>query len=307
MPVFEFLVEHQQDLSKSNFEMVDHTGKTCLHWAAQFGRVHFVEYLIKRGAKINAQDYEGNTPLHIAAMHNQIAIVNTLLLKNSRLDILNSKEQSPIQLAASLNHTKIANIIQNTITKNQSKQNPNYTPASKSDGPKIRNLVFQGGGVKGIAYVGALQKMTAHCGGEHLEYIQRVGGASAGAINALLVGLGFSISEMREVMNKTDIRAFLDDPDFREKFFELKQNMTFSGIFQDGSTVLKTYQKLKQAFGLFSGNAFRSWAEKLIEKKLHKKLVTFKELKMMKQQDPNTVRCLKISKTKFLLFLVQVH
>jgi len=292
MPVFEYLVEHQQDMSKPNFEYVDHTGKTCLHWAAKFGHINFVEYLVKRGAKINAQDYEGNTPLHIAAIHNQIAVVSCLLQRNVRLDMINSKEQTAITLAASLNHTKIANIIQNMVTKSQVKQST-YIPKQDGTSIRIRNLVFQGGGVKGIAYVGALQKISATCGGEYLDDVLRVGGASAGAINALLVGLGFSINEMRDILNKTDIRAFLDDPDFREKFFELKQNISFSGIFQDGGTVLKTYQKLKKTFGLFSGIAFRSWAEKLIEKKVHKKLITFQELKKLKQQDPNTYKHIK--------------
>ena len=52
---------------------------------------------------------------------------------------------------------------------------------------QFRNLVFEGGGVKGIAYVGAwevLQKKGI------LKDIKRVGGTSAGAINALLLALG---------------------------------------------------------------------------------------------------------------------
>lgn len=54
---------------------------------------------------------------------------------------------------------------------------------------KFRNLVFEGGGVKGIAYVGALgvleeRKITLN--------IERIGGTSAGAINAILLGLGFT-------------------------------------------------------------------------------------------------------------------
>ncbi len=46
--------------------------------------------------------------------------------------------------------------------------------------------MFEGGGVKGIAYVGALDVLKAK---EILKNIERVGGTSAGAINAILLGL----------------------------------------------------------------------------------------------------------------------
>lgn len=54
----------------------------------------------------------------------------------------------------------------------------------------FRNLVFEGGGVKGIAYVCALQVLDAK---GILHDIRRVGGTSAGAINAVLLGLNFSV------------------------------------------------------------------------------------------------------------------
>jgi NTE family protein len=53
----------------------------------------------------------------------------------------------------------------------------------------FRNLVFEGGGVKGIAYVGALRQLEAR---GIMEEIRRVGGTSAGAINAVMLSLGYS-------------------------------------------------------------------------------------------------------------------
>tara|TARA_Y100000815_G_scaffold226384_1_gene214278 strand:+ start:231 stop:413 length:183 start_codon:yes stop_codon:yes gene_type:complete len=47
-------------------------------------------------------------------------------------------------------------------------------------GYPFRNLVFEGGGVKGIAYSGALAVLEER---GILPQIRRVGGASAGAIN----------------------------------------------------------------------------------------------------------------------------
>ena len=71
----------------------------------------------------------------------------------------------------------------------------------------FRNLVFEGGGVKGIAYIGAMQVL-----GEKgiFSKIQRVGGTSVGAINALLFALGFDNSEQRKILWELDFNSFLD-------------------------------------------------------------------------------------------------
>lgn len=51
---------------------------------------------------------------------------------------------------------------------------------------QFENLVFEGGGVKGIAYGGALELLEAK---GIMPQIKQTSGASAGAIAALLVGL----------------------------------------------------------------------------------------------------------------------
>jgi predicted acylesterase/phospholipase RssA len=59
------------------------------------------------------------------------------------------------------------------------------------------NLVFQGGGVMGTAYAGALQCLP-------LEYrLRGVGGTSAGSIMALLA----------TVKRRDNLRKILEDPD----------------------------------------------------------------------------------------------
>ncbi len=54
------------------------------------------------------------------------------------------------------------------------------------------NLIFEGGGVKGIAYVGALTVLEDK---DVLQKVKRLGGTSAGAINATLLALKFSLAE----------------------------------------------------------------------------------------------------------------
>jgi len=57
--------------------------------------------------------------------------------------------------------------------------------------------VFEGGGAKGIAYIGALQAMqTKQC------WFRAVAGASAGAITAMLVASGLSPSEIHQATNE---------------------------------------------------------------------------------------------------------
>jgi len=73
---------------------------------------------------------------------------------------------------------------------------------------QFRNLIFEGGGVKGIAYVGAMQVLEQR---GILKDIRRAGGTSAGAINALLFALGFDIPSQRQILESTEFKKFMDD------------------------------------------------------------------------------------------------
>ena len=73
---------------------------------------------------------------------------------------------------------------------------------------QFKNLVFEGGGVKGIAYVGAIKVLENK---KIMPDIVRVGGTSAGAINAVLVGLGYSSAQTLNIMNKLNFKKFMDD------------------------------------------------------------------------------------------------
>ena len=72
----------------------------------------------------------------------------------------------------------------------------------------FKNLVFEGGGVKGIAYVGALKKLEEE---DILQNIERVAGTSAGAMVAVLIGLGYTAEELRTILWDINFQNFLDD------------------------------------------------------------------------------------------------
>jgi NTE family protein len=71
----------------------------------------------------------------------------------------------------------------------------------------IKNLVFQGGGVKGIAYVGAVQVLTAR---NLMDPVVNVAGASAGAITAALLAAGATADELGSILGSTDFSRFMD-------------------------------------------------------------------------------------------------
>ena len=72
------------------------------------------------------------------------------------------------------------------------------------------NLVFSGGGVKGIAYLGVMQALYKL---DFIKNIKNVAGASAGSITALLIALNYSLEEMTNLFNKLNIQVF-EDPAF---------------------------------------------------------------------------------------------
>jgi NTE family protein len=65
-----------------------------------------------------------------------------------------------------------------------------------------RNLVFKGGGVRGIAYMGALEVLDEY---RIIENIERVAGTSAGAISAAMLSLRLSIPETRDLFNTLEL------------------------------------------------------------------------------------------------------
>lgn len=124
----------------------------------------------------------------------------------------------------------------------------------------FRNLVFEGGGVKGVAYVGALDELESR---GILPNIERIGGTSAGAINAVLLALGYTLEETREIFLELDFNNFLDDS---------------WGIIRDAKRIIQEY-------GLYKGDYFHEWIGSLIENKTGSKTTTFNDLNQLGRPD----------------------
>jgi NTE family protein len=68
---------------------------------------------------------------------------------------------------------------------------------------KYVNLVFQGGGVRGIAYAGVLAKKPSHV------VVYAAAGTSAGSIVAALLALGKSAEEIKAILERDDLRSLV--------------------------------------------------------------------------------------------------
>jgi NTE family protein len=118
----------------------------------------------------------------------------------------------------------------------------------------MTNLIFEGGGVKGIAYVGALKKLDEK---GVLSNVKRVGGTSAGAIMALLCGLNYSLAEIETILKELDFTKFLDNS---------------WGILRDTERLIKD-------FGWYKGDYFRAWVGEIIKNKVGNADATFEAVK----------------------------
>lgn len=124
---------------------------------------------------------------------------------------------------------------------------------------RFTNLVFEGGGVKGVAYAGALEQLEKK---GILPNIQRVGGASSGAILATLVGLGYSPKEISDILMKMDFKKFMDSS---------------WGIIRDSTRLIKE-------FGWYKGDFFREWIGGLIKGKTGNVNTTFSAFGLMRKE-----------------------
>lgn len=118
---------------------------------------------------------------------------------------------------------------------------------------EIQNLVFEGAGVRGIAYVGAIQELEDR---NRLTDVQRVAGTSAGAIAALTLSLGYSAIEMEEIISDLPVQQFNDG----------------QWIFIGG------FYRLTHTYGWYRGEAMTQWLHELIEQKTGNGNITFSEL-----------------------------
>lgn len=124
---------------------------------------------------------------------------------------------------------------------------------------KPTNLVFEGGGVFGIAYLGVLQYLWQS---NIISNINRVAGTSAGAITACITCFHLPFEETKKIVDTLDYKKVPEKemhPDLRKMDRNLLNE--FGKVFNDFDCV---YRLIKN-YGWYSSEYFYSWIKKQIE------------------------------------------
>lgn len=107
---------------------------------------------------------------------------------------------------------------------------------------------MEGGGIRGFAYVGAFEILDSL---GILQHIERTGGSSVGAIQAMLLATGYTTNEMKMIAANIPLKKFTD------------------GFFLCG------FHRLKKSLGFFKGKAVSHWIDTLISNKTGDADITF--------------------------------
>jgi NTE family protein len=97
----------------------------------------------------------------------------------------------------------------------------------------IRNIAFKGGGVRGIAFVGALRELEKK---GTLADVERVAGTSAGALVAAMYALDYSIDQIFSLMQGINFMQFEDS-------FNPVRVLTHYGVYE-GTYILEFVENL---------------------------------------------------------------
>jgi NTE family protein len=116
-----------------------------------------------------------------------------------------------------------------------------------------KNLVLEGGGVRGLAYAGVFNVLEEK---GILQQIEKVGGSSAGSIAGMLVSIGYNAAEIDSLMMELPVQKFKDG---------------YGGL-------VGKYKRLKNDFGIFKGDTFERWLQQLVAYKTGKPALTFEQL-----------------------------
>lgn len=122
----------------------------------------------------------------------------------------------------------------------------------------IKNLVFGGAGVLGIAYFGALDYLYNN---NKIKRLEKVAGSSAGAITACLTSLNLPFEKFLEMANLLDFKKVLEKKEHKNTLFLSKeQKNELQSIFGD----IDCITRLVKDFGWYSTEYFYNWLKEQI-------------------------------------------
>jgi len=129
---------------------------------------------------------------------------------------------------------------------------------------EVSTLVFKGGGIKGLAYLGAIHELSKHA---PLSQFEQFVGTSAGAITAMLLSFRYSVEQIAGIVGGIEYGAWLDHE---------------WGVLRDA-------HNLRTQFGWCRSEVPRAWIEQQVKDALGDEKATFRDL--WKQKETTLVVC----------------
>ncbi len=118
---------------------------------------------------------------------------------------------------------------------------------------QYENLVFEGGGAKGIAFCGSIKACDEQ---GIIKKIKRIAGSSAGSIMAAAIAIGYEPDEIKKVLISTDFSKF-----------------------KDGNYGVVGYiYRILHSYGIFAGDIFYNWIGTLVKEKTGNVDTTLKDV-----------------------------
>ena len=97
----------------TNIDTVDDwTGKTALHYAAEYGHLEIVELLLANSANVNRRDDDKATPLYFAAVGGFVDVARLLLDYGADINARDKAKESPMDGAVFFGHMNVADLFQ---------------------------------------------------------------------------------------------------------------------------------------------------------------------------------------------------
>jgi NTE family protein len=121
-----------------------------------------------------------------------------------------------------------------------------------------KNLALEGGGVRGLAYAGALEVLEQK---NILKNVERVAGSSAGAIAGLMISLGYNSTEIDSILQTLKINEF-----------------------NDGRDIFGKIKRIRKEYGVYRGEKFENWLGQLILYKTGDANTTFLQLHQLHEK-----------------------
>jgi predicted acylesterase/phospholipase RssA len=167
------------------------------------------------------------------------------------------------------------------------------------EAPLIRNLVLQGGGVKGMVYPTFLKTFDAHTG--LLRNVNEIAGTSAGAMMAYMLAIGASLEKIERVVSESNI--------FEQMMGKAEGDITLGHGFLSAGNLMNTLRQLSQEEATIYFNqikddqailmniAFLEGYESFMERGLggFQRGITFRDLKFLHILNPEKFKLLHVT------------